>query len=387
MMSDDFVMVATTLYGLENVLAGELKELGARDLKLRNRAVEFRGDKGFLYKANLMLRTALRVLVPISGFDIRGERDYYRSIKAIPWDQYFFTGQTFSIKTVAHTRVLTSNSHYLALKAKDAIVDFFRERYGKRPSIDTKNPDIRIQVYIQDKHCRVLLDSSGEALFKRGYRRQANQAPLNEVLGAGMLKIAGYDGSTDLLDPMCGSGTLLIEAAMIAARIPPGLARGFGFEHWQNFDEDLFHKIKDSQMAKIRDPQHEITGYDIDAGTLRKAKMNIAAAHLEDFIRLEKKDFFTTGYKGDEPLLLVFNPPYGERLPVDAPVFYKKTGDTLKRNYQGTKAWIITPEQKGVKHTGLHAGKKVKLYNGSLECRFIQYELYEGSRKKKKNNE
>ncbi len=387
MMNGDFTMAATTLYGLENVLAVELKELGARNLNVRNRAVEFRGDQGFLYKANLMLRTALRVLVPISEFDIRGERDYYRSIKAVPWDQYFFTGQTFSVKTVAHTRVLTSNSHYLSLKAKDAIVDFFRERYGKRPSIDTKNPDIRIQVYIQYKHCRVLLDSSGEALFKRGYRRQTNQAPLNEVLGAGMLKIAGYDGSTDLLDPMCGSGTLLIEAAMMAARIPPGLSRDFGFERWQNFDEELYHKIKDSQMARIRDPQHEITGYDIDAGTLRKAKMNIASAHLEDFIRLEKKDFFTTQYKEDKPLLLVFNPPYGERLPVDAPIFYKKTGDTLKRNYQGAMAWIITPELKGMKHTGLHACKKVKLYNGSLECRFIQYELYEGSRKKNKYNE
>ncbi len=384
-MNTNYKMLAKTMHGLEPILARELRNLGAAHVKEGIRNVTFEGDKGFMYKANMALRTAIRILKPYKSFKVRNEQDLYDQIQKIHWEEFLFTDKTFAINSTVSNSTFT-HSHYVSLKTKDAIVDYFRDKYGKRPSIDLKHPDLYINIHIQNNQCTVSFDSSGESLHKRGYRDRTNIAPINEALAAGLILLAGYDGTQNLIDPMCGSGTILIEAAMIAVNFPPNLNRNeFAFEKWSDFDVDLFEKIQDSLIAKIRDTSAKIVGYDKAPSAVKKAQDNIKNADFSEFVTVEKQDFFTSTHPFEgEKTLVLFNPPYGERLQVDIPVFYSKIGDTLKQGYSGVDAWLITSDfQHGLKKVGLRTSKKIQLYNGALECRFVKYEMYRGTRKQK----
>lgn len=375
-------MQAKTFYGLEDVLVQELKQLGASQIVKKNRAVEFLGDLGFLYKANYSLRTALKILVPIHHFKAKNETIFEKEINKIPWENYFFNSQSFAIDATVYSDYF-KHSQYIMLKMKDGIVDRFRKKFGKRPDIERFNPDIKFHLHISNQEVTISLDSSGDPLFKRGYRKSHFEAPINEVLAAGLLNLAGWDGKGNFLDPMCGSGTLLVEAAMIALNMPPQLHRKqFGFMNWKNFDLELFNKIKDTRINRIRDFSGKIVGYDISDKALVSAKNNIEAADLSEFIELKNQDFFTS-QKELFPLLVVFNPPYDERLSITTDHFYKNIGDTLKNNYKNTLAWFITSDLEAYKKIGLRPSRKIKIYNGKLECRFFQYDIYEGSKKNK----
>jgi len=385
-MTDNFKMVATTLFGFEAILAKELLRLGAQKIQQQVRSVSFYGDNGFMYKANLALHTAIRVLKILKTFKVYSETDLYEQLKKIDWENYLDVDNTFAINAVVNSENFTSNSHYIALKSKDAIADYFREKYNKRPSVDLDHPHLRLNVHIHKDMCNVYLDSSGMSLHKRGYRSATNIAPINEVLAAGLLMLTGYDGSTHLIDPMCGSGTILIEAAMIANNIPPNINRKeFGFENWKDFDEPLYDLIYESLLKKITSNRLQIIGIDKAPSAIMKAEENIKNANLEEFIKIEKGDFFTSKKNVKGPAILVFNPPYGERLAIDAKSFYKKIGDTLKHNYSNTRAWFITSDLQALKYVGLKTSRRIPLKNGNLDCRFVQYEIYEGSKKTKKN--
>lgn len=380
--NDSFTMQAKTFYGLEDVLVQELKQLGASQIVKKNRAVEFLGDLGFLYKANYSLRTALKILVPIHHFKAKNETIFEKEINKIPWENYFFNSQSFAIDATVYSDYF-KHSQYIMLKMKDGIVDRFRKKFGKRPDIERFNPDIKFHLHISNQEVTISLDSSGDPLFKRGYRKSHFEAPINEVLAAGLLNLAGWDGKGNFLDPMCGSGTLLVEASMIALNMPPQLHRKqFGFMNWKNFDLELFNKIKDTRINRIKDFSGKIVGYDISDKALVSAKNNIEAADLSEFIELKNQDFFTS-QKELFPLLVVFNPPYDERLSITTDHFYKNIGDTLKNNYKNTLAWFITSDLEAYKKIGLRPSRKIKIYNGKLECRFFQYDIYEGSKKNK----
>lgn len=373
-------MQAKTFYGLEDVLVQELKQLGASQIVKKNRAVEFLGDLGFLYKANYSLRTALKILVPIHHFKAKNETIFEKEINKIPWENYFFNSQSFAIDATVYSDYF-KHSQYIMLKMKDGIVDRFRKKFGKRPDIERFNPDIKFHLHISNQEVTISLDSSGYPLFKRGYRKSHFEAPINEVLAAGLLNLAGWDGKGNFLDPMCGSGTLLVEAAMIALNMPPQLHRKqFGFMNWKNFDLELFNKIKDIRINRIKDFSGKIVGYDISDKALVSAKNNIEAADLSEFIELKNQDFFTS-QKEQFPLLVVFNPPYDERLSITTDHFYKNIGNTLKNNYKNTLAWFITSDLEAYKKIGLRPSRKIKIYNGKLECCFFQYDIYEGSKK------
>ncbi|GHA50637.1 RNA methyltransferase [Salinimicrobium marinum] len=384
-MGNNFKMLAKTLYGFEPVLAKELRNLGAIDVKEGVRSVTFYGDTGFMYKANLSLRTAIKILKPFKSFKVFSEEDLYKEIYNIDWEQFLEATDTLAIDATVHSEKFT-HSKYVALKSKDAIVDRFRDKFGERPGIDLDFPTLRLNIHIEKNDCTVSLDSSGQSLHKRGYKSATNIAPINEVLAAGMLLQSGWDGQCDFLDPMCGSGTILIEAAMIACNIPPNLNRKeFAFEKWKDWDEDLFEQIESSVLKKLRDFHFTIKGYDTAPSAIRKAQDNIDNANLSEFISVEQKDFFESEKQTERHLHMVFNPPYGERLEIDMPVFYKSIGDTLKQDYPGTHAWFITSNLEAIKHVGLRPSRKIKLYNGALESKLLKYEIYEGSKKAKKN--
>ncbi|WP_424493406.1 THUMP domain-containing class I SAM-dependent RNA methyltransferase [Salinimicrobium sp. GXAS 041] len=384
-MGNNFKMLAKTLYGFEPVLAKELRNLGAIEVKEGVRSVSFYGDIGFMYKANLSLRTAIKILKPYASFKVYSEEDLYKEIYKINWEELLGPTDTLAIDATVHSDRFT-HSKYVALKSKDAIVDRFRDKYGKRPGIDLDFPTLRLNIHIEKNNCTVSLDSSGQSLHKRGYKSATNIAPINEVLAAGMLLLSGWDGQCDFLDPMCGSGTILIEAAMIACNIPPNLNRKeFAFEKWQDWDEDLFEKIEASVLKKMRDFHFTIKGYDKAPSAIRKAQDNIDNANLSEFITVEQQDFFESEKTTERHLHMVFNPPYGERLNIDMPVFYKAIGDTLKQNFPGTQSWFITSNLEAIKHVGLRPSRKIKLYNGALESKLLKYEIYEGSKKAKKN--
>lgn len=386
-MNDNMNMVAKTLFGFEPTLARELRHLGAQQVREGVRNVQFKGDKGFLYKANLALRTAIKILVPIHTFSVNNEIDLYNKLKKINWEEYFDVTKTFAINSVINSDNFT-NSLYVSLKSKDAIVDYFRDKTGERPNVDLKHPDILFNIHIQKNNCTVSLDSSGESLHKRGYKSDTNIAPINEVLAAGLILLSGYDGSQHFIDPMCGSGTILIEAAMIANNIPVNINRlEFAFEKWKDFDKELFDVIHASLLKKVRNSPKKIIGYDKAPSAIRKANNNVLNGSLEDFITIEKQDFFQSEKPVDGKTIVLFNPPYGERISVDVPVFYGKIGDTLKQNYPDTDAWFITSDFSiGLKNVGLRTSKKIKLFNGNLECRFVKYEMYSGTRKVKEKS-
>ena len=380
-MENNFKMVAKTLFGFEELLAKELKQLGAQAVTPGVRHVSFVGDKGFMYKANIGLRTAIKILKPIAKFKVINENDLYTKIKAIPWEDYLKSDGSLAVGATLNGETFT-HSQYVSLKTKDAIVDRFRDKTGERPNVDLRFPDLKIDIHIDRHFCTVSLDSSGESLHKRGYKVATNIAPINEVLAAGLVLLSGWDGQSDFMDPMCGSGTILIEAAMIACNIPPNLMRNeFGFERWEDWDVDLFEKIEESLLSKTRDFHHKIMGFDKSPSAVEKAIQNVENAKLEDFIYIKHEDFFKTQKGGDEHLHMVFNPPYGERLDIEMETFYSSIGSTLKHKYPGTNAWMISSNLDALKHIGLRPSRKIKLFNAKLEARFSKYEMYAGTKK------
>ena len=383
-MENNFKMVAKTLYGFEELLANELRNLGAMEVKPGVRNVSFVGDKGFMYKANLGLRTAIKILKPIKTFRVTSEQDLYNRIYKINWEKYLSKDGSLAVDATVHSNIF-KHSKYIALKTKDAIVDKFRDTVGERPNIDLRFPDLKINVHIDRQLCTVSLDSSGESLHRRGYKSATNIAPISEVLAAGLVLLSGWDGQSNFMDPMCGSGTILIEAAMIACNIPPNLMRKeFAFERWNDWDVDLFEKVEESLLKKTRDFHHKLIGYDKSPSAIKKAKDNIKNAHLDEFIHVKHEDFFKTKKSGEDHLHMVFNPPYGERLDIQMEEFYSNIGATLKHGYPGTNACFITSNLEALKHIGLRPSRKIKLFNAKLESRLVKYEMYAGSRKAKK---
>jgi putative N6-adenine-specific DNA methylase len=382
-MGDNFKMVAKTLFGFEELLEKELTQLGAQKVKAGTRVVTFYGDKGFMYKANLALRTALKILKPIHEFKAFNDKSLYDGIQRIDWSKYLSQHQTFVIETTLHSDHF-NHSQFVALKSKDAIVDQFREKTGTRPDIDKDFPDVKIHVHIDRDLVTVSLDTSGESLHRRGYKTATNIAPINEVLAAGMLLLSGWDGTSHFIDPMCGSGTILAEAAMIACNIPANINRKeFAFEKWSDWDSELFDTILESLLKKSREFHYTITGYDKAPSAIMKAKDNIKNANLDEFVKIREANFFETEKHTDGPLHMVFNPPYGERLNIEMERFYREIGDTLKNNYSNTNAWFITANLEALKFVGLRPSRKIKLFNGKLEARFVKYEMYAGSKRTK----
>ncbi|MDQ3100322.1 MAG: THUMP domain-containing protein [Bacteroidota bacterium] len=381
-MDADFKMTAQTMFGLEQVLARELLKLGAKNIEVHNRAVSFNGDLGFMYKANFCLRTALRVLVPINSFEIHSQLDLYDGIRAMEWDHFMDPKDTLAISCTLNTEHF-DHSQFVSQRAKDAIVDRFRDKYGERPSVDLDQPTLGIHLYLDHDMCTVSLDSSGGSLHKRGYRDKTNLAPMNEVLAAGLVLLSGWDRRSNFVDPMCGSGTLLIEAALYAANIPPGYYRSqFGFMRWADFDEDLWAKIQEAAIARINEEKPVILGGEISRNVARKAVTNIHSAKLEDSITM-KHSAFEDLEPPPGPGVLILNPPYGERMDKDEDInaLYKMIGDTFKKKWAGYNAWVMTSNLEAAKHIHLTPKPRIKLYNGPLECRFLRYELYSGTRK------
>ncbi len=382
-MNTSFKMVAKTLYGFEEILADELRNLRAQKVQVGNRMVSFYGDTGFMYKANLCLRTAIKILKPITSKRVRNEKDLYNFIQSIRWEEYLTNEDTFAIHATVNSTIF-SHSHFISLKTKDAIVDKFRKETGKRPSVDLTYPDLSIEIHIQQDYCTVSLDSSGGSLHHRGYRTATNIAPINEVLAAGLLLHSGWDGQCNFLDPMCGSGTMAIEAAMIACNIPANLNRKeFAFEKWLDWDMDLFETIEEACLNKTRDFHHSIIGMDKAPSVVRKAVKNVENANLSDFVKIKEGNFFESKKETEGPLHMTFNPPYDERLEINIEEFYSQIGDTLKQNYPGTNAWFITGNLEALKYVGLRPSRKIKVFNGKLESRLVKYEMYEGSKKAK----
>ena len=378
-------MVVKTLHGLETVLAQELKELGAAEVHEGKRAVSFVGDKAMMYQANMCLRTALRILKPIDKFDAIGPDALYNQLKQIDWSQYLSITSTFAIDATINNSTYFTHSHYVALRSKDAIADQFMEKESKRPSVDTIEPDVRVNVHIADSTCTISLDSSSESLHKRGYRTRAGDAPINEVLAAGILLLSEWDGKQDLVDPMCGSGTFLIEAALLAMNRPPNLAREqFGFMHWKDYDESLYQQLKEDAAKAQQNDCPVIKGYDVAFGALSTARTNIEKAGLTEFITLDRADFFRKPPQ-TEGMYLIFNPPYGERMKLSEEDFYKKLGDVFKQQYTGSTVWMITSDLENTRFIGLRPSRRIGLFNGKLECKLLKYELYEGTKRSIKN--
>jgi putative N6-adenine-specific DNA methylase len=379
---EKFEIIAKTLFGFEQILATELNELGVSDVEILTRAVKYTGDQALLYKSNLLLRTAIKILKPIATFEVKNEEELYQNVKSIQWDEYMSKDQTFAIDGISSGEVFT-HSHYVALKSKDAIVDQFRDKFGSRPSVNIENPDIRINIHIADTTCDVSLDSSGKSLGKRGYKQSQVQAPLSEVLAAGIILITGWDGKTNFIDPMCGSGTFPIEAALIARNIPPGYFRNFAFENWNDFDPILWSKIKREAKRNIKPLEAGIIhAYDIDKKAIEISKQNANKAGVDNFITFKNIDFLTTDPEIKNGIVIM-NPPYGERMEDkdDIIPLYQVIGNQLKRAYSGYNAWILSGNLEALKFIGLRPSRKIALFNGPIDCRLNKFELFSGSKK------
>jgi putative N6-adenine-specific DNA methylase len=376
--------IAKTLYGLEKVLAEELKGFDAEEITIANRAVLFNGDLQMMYRVNYLSRTALSVLMQINDFRIGSAEDLYKKGLLIEWDRYMDVDNTFSVAPVVQSP-LFNHTGFAGLKFKDSIADYFRKKAGRRPSVNTSDPDLLINLHISNDRVSVSLDSSVVPLFKRGYRQEQAIAPLNEVLTAGMLLISKWNAKSDLIDPMCGSGTIPIEAGLIAGNIPPGKFRQFfGFMKWKGFNIDLFNKVKEASEEKIITSPVRISGFDISEQAVSHARANIERAGLTEKINIEVSDFKDLRPVSNEGVIFI-NPPYGERLlPEETDSLYSTIGSSLKHNFQGFTAWIISSNKDSLKKIGLKPKEKYTLFNGALECSFLKYELYQGSRKAEK---
>ena len=377
-------MKATTFHGLEDVLVNELLKLGAKNIEPFKRGVAFTGDKGFLYKANLCLRTALKVLVPLFSFHAEDEHELYENLKKYEWEKLLGTEDTIAINATVNSEVF-NHSLYISQKTKDAICDRFVEKFSVRPDVNLDNPTIRIYIHIFKNYVSVNLDSSGDSLFKRGYRVDIDTAPMKEVLAAGMVLLSNWQPHLPLIDGMCGSGTLGIEAAMFANNIPPGVFREeFGFMKWRDFDKELWDTIYDSCINRIKDDMPNIISSDIDIVPLEMAKRNGAVAKVDDVIHYQHISFFDLMPTKPHGTILL-NPPYDERIKMeDTNAFYKQIGDKLKKDFGGWTAWIITSNMEAMKSIGLHPSKKMTLFNASLECKLLKFEMYSGSKKASK---
>ena len=373
----EYEMIAKTFMGLEPVLAKELVGLGASNVQIGRRMVSFTGDKEMMYRANFHLHTAIRILKPIKRFRASSADDVYEGVKSIDWSDYLDERQTFSVDSVVYSEDFR-NSRFVTYRVKDAIVDQFIERGARRPNISVANPDLRLNIHISENSCTLSLDSSGESLHRRGYRQESVDAPLNEVLAAGMILMTGWKGDTDFIDPMCGSGTILIEAALIAQNMAPGVFRKeYAFERWHDFDRELLDEIYNDD-SKEREFTHKIYGYDIDIKAVNTARINVRAAGLTKCIEVECADFkdFT---QPSGPAIMVCNPPYGERISTPHLLnTYRMIGDRLKHQFQGNEAWILSYRQECFEAIGLKPSLKIPLYNGSLECEFRKYAVFAG---------
>lgn len=387
-MYEEYTMIAKTFKGLENVLANELLRIGANNIQVQRRAVQFSGDKRLMYKANLWLRTASRVLKPVAVFQAKDADEVYDNIKQIDWEEYISYDSSIAIDSTVYSDTF-KHSRYVTYRAKDAVVDFFTERYGRRPSVKIDNPDLYINIHIAQTCVTVSLDSSGESLHKRGWRAEQTDAPINEALAAGMLLMAGWDGQRDFVDPMCGSGTFLIEAALIALNIPPGIYRErFAFERWKDFDAELFETLYNDDSS-AREFKHHIYGSDHSFYAIRVAEKNIKNAGMQRYISLQQIAIQELKPQ-TKSVLVVTNPPYGERIdPKNIFRLYEEIGSTLKHKFTGSTAWIISSNEEALNRIGLKPSKKVPLLNGELECLFVRYDLFSGSHKdyKRKQNE
>ena len=381
-----FAMIAKTMQGLEEVLADELRELGATKVEPINRAVSFEGDMKVLYRANYCCRTALAILRPFAEFEANDTDELYNQVYQIKWEKILDVDSTFMIDSATSGDIFT-HSYYAALRTKDAIADRFRRNFGRRPSIDTESADYKFNLHIRDNHVTLLMNSSGDSLHKRGYRQAVGIAPINEVLAAGMLKLAGWNCDCNFMDPMCGSGTLLIEAAMMANRIPAQYYRvsEFGFYNWKEFNMAEWKSLKAEEDRKIGslDFEHEIWGNDIDMRVLEQCEKNLQFTKLHKDVMLYNGSF-TEQAPPEGRTLIVTNPPYGERIKIeDLNTMYEQLGNTFKNLYgESCEVWLITSDFEAMKHIGLHPSKKIALLNGSLDCRFLQFKLYEGSKKR-----
>jgi putative N6-adenine-specific DNA methylase len=372
--------IAKTFQGLEEVLADELHALGAVKIQLLKRAVAFECDKLTLYKANMALRTALHILHPIAVERVRNQDELYRVVRSLNWMRWFKNEQTYAVRAIVNNAESFNNPLFVALKTKDAIADQFREITGERPNVDKENPDIEVYVHIFGNQCTISIDSSGRSLHRRGYRIGGHAAPLNEILAAGMVLLSGWDRESPLVDFMCGSGTIITEAALIAANKAPNLKRKkFGFHYWKNFDEQLFEQAKNELIAAEREWDHWIYGSDIDSRAVREARENVVNAGVDDMVRLSVADLRERPAP-QGPGVVIINPPYGERLrPDDLEALYKSIGDCMKQKYAGYTAWMLSSNPDATKKVGLRPAQRLVLYNGALECRFLKYELYAGT--------
>ena len=379
-MVQEFELIAKTFMGLENVLAQELTQLGANNVRIGRRMVSFTGDKEMMYRANFQLHTAIRILKPIAHFKAKSAEDMYDEVKKIDWSKYILDGKTFSVDSVVYSDEFRT-SRFVTYKVKDAIVDQFREKTGTRPNISVSNPDIRLNIHIAEDQATLSLDSSGESLHRRGYRQESVEAPLNEVLAAGMILMTGWKGDTDFIDPMCGSGTLPIEAALIARNISPGVFRKeFAFEKWPDFDKDLFDEIYNDDSQE-REFTHHIYAYDIHMKRVNTANLNIRAAGLSKDITIQQADF-KNFEKPAEKSLLIMNPPYGERISTpNLMATYKMIGERLKHQFAGNEAWVLSYREECFEQIGLKPSIKIPVYNGSLECEFRKYTIFDGKMK------
>ncbi|MBQ9646404.1 MAG: N-6 DNA methylase [Prevotella sp.] len=379
-MEQEFEIIAKTFMGLEPVLAKELTQLGANNVKIGRRMVSFTGDKEMMYRANFQLHTAIKILKPISHFKASSADDVYEEIKKIDWSQFLDNEHTFAVDAVVFSEEFR-HSKFVSYKVKDAIVDQFREKTGQRPNISVSNPDIRLHIHIAEDDATLCLDSSGESLHRRGYRQESVEAPLNEVLAAGMILMTGWQGDCDFIDPMCGSGTLLVEAALIAHNMAPGLFRKeYAFEKWPDFDADLFDRIYNDDSQE-REFKHHIYGYDVDIKAVNTARMNVKAAGLTADITVEEQDF-KDFKQPSQKSILVTNPPYGERISTpDLLGTYRMIGERLKHEFLNNEAWVLSYREECFDQIGLKPSIKIPLYNGSLECEFRKYQIFDGKLK------
>ena len=373
-------IIAKTFQGLEEVLAEEIKNLGGTNVEILNRAVKYQGDTALLYKSNYLLRTALRVITPIRYDKVLNENQLYKSVYNFPWEEIFSLKESFSINPVVNSTIFR-HSQYAALKAKDAIADRFRDKFDKRPNVNPVNAHIQIDLHIRENQMTIFLDSSGFSLHMRGYRMYPVEAPLNEVMAAGLILLSGWDKKTNFIDPMCGSGTLLIEAARMALNRPAHRADApFSFKNWSNFDKLLWDSIlQEAEEKSLQTAPIQIIGSDKSLQALRAAETNVVEAGLAHFIKLEKRDLFA--YKEVPTGLWMTNPPYDERLKLEDDIaFYKQIGDWMKHNIAGSEMWVFSGNIEALKSVGLRPSKKIKLMNGPIEAGFHKFEIYEGSK-------
>ncbi len=375
-------IVAKTLEGFESILANEIKDLGGEDIEILNRAVSYKGDLKLLYKSNYCLRTAIRVLKPIVKFQIRSQDSYYYTLLTIPWDKYLDNDLTFAVNATCASDIFT-HSKYLALKTKDGIVDFFRNKTGIRPDVNVETPDIRFDVLLRRDEITISLDSSDFSLHKRNYKKKSGVAPLSEVLAAGLILSSEWDMKKDFVDPMCGSGTLAMEATMIANNIPAQFKREeFGFKYWKNYEEKVFDEVVEEENAKLIENPVKIYASDKSSDAIQSIKSNIQESAVFKNIVVTKDDFFMM--EGRENSHLLLNPPYDQRIKSDdLNAFYKQIGDTFKKNWENCEAWIFSGNKDALKSLGLRTSKKLSFKNGPIDCKFHKFEMYAGSRKSK----